>query len=32
MDYKIGELIPTRLAYGYALPELGWPDKQTGAF
>ena len=28
MDYKIGELIPTRLAYGQALAELGAINKQ----
>lgn len=28
MDYKIGELIPTRLAYGQALAELGKTNRQ----
>ena len=28
MDYKIGELIPTRLAYGQALAELGQVNRQ----
>jgi len=28
MDYKIGELVPTRLAYGQALAELGAANKQ----
>ena len=29
MDYKIGELIPTRLAYGQALAELGQENQQV---
>lgn len=29
MDYKIGELIPTRLAYGQALAELGATNRQV---
>lgn len=29
MDYKIGELIPTRLAYGQALAELGQTNRQV---